>query len=41
MNFIAVYVDDMIIFDVDKFSVQELSANIGKWIHFEDRGVPE
>ena len=41
MNFIAVYVDDMIIFDVDKFSVQELSSNLGKWIHFEDRGVPE
>ena len=39
MNFIAVHVDDMIIFDVDEISVQELIANLGKRIRIEDKGV--
>ena len=41
MSFIAVYVDDMIFFDVDENSVQELIANLGKRIRIEDKGVPE
>ena len=41
MSFIAAYVDDMIIFDVDEFSVQELIANLGKRIRIEDMGVTE
>ena len=39
MNFIAVHVDDMIIFDVDETSVQELVADLGKRIRIEDKGV--
>ena len=35
------YVDDMIFFDVDEISVQELIANLGKGIRIEDKGVPE
>ena len=41
MSFIAVYDDDMIIFDVDKVSVQELIASLGKRIRIEDKGVAE
>ena len=41
MIFIAVYVDDMIIFDIDEVSAQELIANLGKRIRIEDKGVPE
>ena len=35
------YVDDMIIFDVNEISVQELTANLGMRIRSEDKGVPE
>ena len=41
MSFIAVYVDDMITFDVDNISVQELISNLDKRIRIEDKGVPE
>ena len=39
MSILVVYVDDMIIFNVDEISVQELIANLGKWIRLEDKGV--
>ena len=41
VSFIPVYVDDMIIFDVDENSVQKLIANFGEWIRIENKGVPE
>ena len=36
MSFIAVYVDDIITFDVDNISVQELISNLDKRIRIED-----
>ena len=41
MSFIAVNDDDMIIFNIDEISVQELIANLGKRIRIEDKGVLE
>ena len=41
MSFIAVYADDMIVFDADEISVHELIANLGKRNPIEDKGVPE
>ena len=41
MSFIAAYVDDIITFDVDEFSVQKLIANLGKRIRIEDKGATE
>ena len=34
-------VDDLIIFDVDEFSVQELIANLGTRMRIEEKGVAE
>ena len=39
-SFIAVYVDDMIIFDVDEISVQKLIANLSERVRIEDKGIP-
>ena len=41
MKFAAVFVDDMVVFDVDEISLQELLAKLGKWIHIKDKGVSE
>ena len=41
MSFFAVYIDDMIIFDVDFFAVQKLIANLGKWFRIGNKCVPE
>ena len=35
------YVDDIIIFDVDETSVQELLTNLGKWTRLENKAVCE
>ena len=35
------YVDDIIIFDVDEISIQELISNLGKRIIIDDEGAPE
>ena len=35
------YVDEMIVFDVDEISVQELITNLSNLIRIEDKGVPE
>ena len=40
-SFFAVYVDDIMIFDVDEILVQELNANLGKPIRIDDKGVTE
>ena len=41
MKYVAVFVDDMVVFDVDEISLQELLAKLGKWIHIKDKGVSE
>ena len=41
MSFIALFVNDMIVFDVDELSLQELIANLGRRIRIEDKSVPE